>query len=257
MSINKELSNREFLQREYDFRHQPYEKELEFYAAIKAGDIELVKKLYTPFSADGFGKLSEDSIRNIKYHLTITIAMTARFCIDGGMPSETAFTMSDIFINRLDLCTTEKQLSDLHLEMILEYTKRMKKISSGEAFSKQVLMCIDYIYDNIYNEIKIQDIADHIGFTPQYISKLFKKQVGVTLSDYIMSKRIQTAENMLKYTDYAPIDIANYLCFSSHSHFISAFKKRTGLTPKQYREKYYRIYSFDDKNNDKKNDKKG
>lgn len=251
MSINKELSNREILQKEYDFRHQPYERELEFYAAIKSGNIELVKKLYTPFTAEGFGKLSDDPIRNIKYHLTITIAMVARFCIDGGMPSETAFTLSDIFINKLDLCTNEDQLADLHIEMIIEYTKRMKKISSGEAFSKQVLMCIDYIYDNIYSEIRVQDIAAHIGITPQYISRLFKKQVGVTLSDYIMTRRIQTAENMLKYTDYAPIDIANYLCFSSQSHFIAAFKKHTGLTPKQYREKYYKIYSFDE-NNDKK-----
>jgi AraC-like DNA-binding protein len=241
MNISKELSQREFIQRECNIRHSPYEKELEFYAAVRAGEIENVKRLYTPLAVEGYGKLSEDKIRNIKYHLIISIAMIARFCIEGGMPTETAYTISDIYINRLDVTDSETQLSEIHKDMILEYTKRMKQISSGEAYSKHILMTIDFIYDNIYKGVRVQDIAERLELSPQYLSKLFKKEVGMTISDYIMSKRIQAAENMLKYSDYNPIDIGNYLNFSSHSHFIASFRKHTGLTPKQYREKYFRI----------------
>ena len=241
MSINRELNYREFFQRENGLLHSPYEKELEFYAAVSSGNIERVKELYTPLAVEGYGKLSKDKIRNIKYHLVITIALIARFCIEAGMPTETAYTISDIYINRLDESTTEQQLSDIHRETFLEYAKRMQKLNSGDAYSKHILMCIDLIYDNIYKGIRVGELADELGLTPQYLSKLFRSEVGMTISEYIMSRRIQAAENMLKFSDYTPLDISNYLNFSSHSHFISAFRRHTGMTPKQYRESYFRM----------------
>ncbi|MBR6045333.1 MAG: helix-turn-helix domain-containing protein [Ruminococcus sp.] len=241
MSINRELNYREFYQREHGLLHSPYEKELEFYAAVSSGNIERVKELYTPLAVEGYGKLSSDPIRNIKYHLIITIALIARFCIEAGMPTETAYTISDIFINRLDESTTKEQLSDIHRETFLEYARRMQKLNSGEAYSKHILVCLDLIYDNIYKGVRVQELADKLGLTPQYLSKLFKQEVGVTISDYIMSRRIQAAENMLKFSDYSPLDIGNYLNFSSHSHFIYCFRRKTGMTPKQYRENYFRM----------------
>lgn len=241
MSINKELSDREFRQRETGLLHSPYERELEFYSAVSSGNVDRVKELYTPLAVEGYGKLSQDPIRNIKYHLVITIALIARFCIEAGMPMETSYTISDIFINRLDVSTTEQQLSDIHREVFIEYAKRMQKVNSGEAYSKHVLLCLDMIYNNIYNGIRVQELADKLGLTPQYLSKLFKQEVGVTISDYIMSRRIQAAKNMLKFSDYSPLDIGNYLNFSSHSHFISCFRKHTGMTPRQYRESYFRL----------------
>ena len=241
MSINKELAQREFVQREYGKLHSPYEKELEFYSAVAAGDIERVKELYTPLAVEGYGRLSEDNLRNIKYHLVITIALIARFCIEAGMPTETSYTISDIYINRLDVSTSEEQLREIHREVFLEYAKRMQTVNSGEAYSKHILMCLDLIYDNIYSGIRVSELADKLGLSAQYLSKLFRQEVGVTISEYIMSRRIKAAENMLKYSDYSSIDIGNYLNFSSHSHFISAFRKHTGFTPKQYREEYFRV----------------
>ncbi|SFB66819.1 helix-turn-helix domain-containing protein [Ruminococcus albus] len=241
VGINKELSHREFIQRETGETHSPYEKELEFYSAVAAGNIERVRKLYTPLAVEGYGKLSDDPVRNVKYHLTITIALIARFCIEKGLPTETSYTISDIFINKLDVATDLLQLEDIHREVFIEYAKRMQKVNSGNAYSKHVLMCLDIIYDNIYNGVRVQEIADRLGLTPQYLSKLFKQEVGMTISEYIMSRRIQAAENMLKFSEYTPLDIGNYLNFSSHSHFIACFRKHTGLTPKQYRENYFRI----------------
>lgn len=241
MSIDKELLNREHFQSENDIRHIPYQREMEFYSAVKSGDVNKVKELYMPLSVEGQGKLSKDPIRNFKYHLIISIAMITRFCIEGGMPSETAYTISDIYINKLDVCDSISALADIHKDMIIYYAKRMQKISAGEAYSKHTITCINMIYENIYNGIRVKDIADKLGLSPQYISKLFKSEVGMNISDYIMSRRIQAAENMLKFSEYNAEDIGNYLNFSSHSHFISAFKKYTGKTPKQFREEFFRV----------------
>ncbi|MCR5121768.1 MAG: helix-turn-helix domain-containing protein [Ruminococcus sp.] len=241
MSINKELSDREFAQREQGRLHSPYERELEFYSAVSAGDIERVKEFYSPLAVEGCGRLSADPLRNLKYHLIITIALMARFCVQAGMSMETAYTISDIYINRLDVSVNERQLNDIHREAFLEYARRMRKVNSGEAYSKHIVKCIDMIYNNIYSGIRVRELADLLGLSPQYLSKLFKSEVGVNISEFIMSRRIRAAENMLKYSEYSPLDIGNFLNFSSHSHFIACFRKATGCTPKQYREHFFRV----------------
>lgn len=240
MEINRELSKRQFMQKENDYHHSPYETELEFYSAVRAGDLETVKHLYTPLDTNGKGRLSKDDLRNVKYHLVITIAMLCRFCIEGGLDPETAYTISDIYINKCDECRNEESVMAVHKEVIVYYTKQMKKAASQNVYSKHILMCFDCIFDNIYKGVTVNQIADELKITPQYLSKLFREEVGVKISDFIMSKRIQAAENMLRYSEYSPLDIANYLAFSSHSHFIACFKKQTGLTPKQYRDQFFR-----------------
>ena len=240
MNIFKELSKREFLQREYDYHHSSYQKELEFFHAVCSGDEELVKSLFTPIGIESHGKLSRDPLTNVKYHYVITIAMLTRFCIEVGMNPEKAYTISDIYIEKLDDCRNVKSVNELHYEALMYYTKECKKMSSKTACSKHVLMAVDYIYDNIYSGVSIEEMAKELKITPQYLSRLFKAEMGMNLSEFIMAKRIETAENMLRYSEYSPLDIGNYLSFSSHSHFISAFKKKTGMTPKQYRDIYFR-----------------
>lgn len=236
----KELAYKAFLNREYEFRHSPYEQEFEFYDCVKSGDVGTVAKLMTPLGSSGSGVLSEDPLRNLKYHFVVTIALITRFCVEGGMEMETAYTLSDLYIMKADKCGSEQELRELHREAVLEFTRLMNKLSYGNVYSKPVIMTMDYIYDNLHSKISETDIADYVSLSPSYISRLFKKEVGVTISAYISIKRVETAQNMLKYSDFSPSDIGNYLAFTSHSHFISVFRKYTGMTPNEFRKRYYR-----------------
>lgn len=249
----KELTYVAFMNREYDFKHSPFEKEFEFYDCVKSGDTERVKKLMTPLGSGGSGNLSEDFIRNLKYHFIVTIALITRFCVEGGMEMETAYTLSDLYILKMDKCTSEAEIHRLHSEAVLDFTAQMKNVSRKTVYSKPVILTMDYIYDNLHSKISAQDIASEVSLSVPYLSRLFHKEVGVTISTYIAVKRIETAQNMLKYSDYPPIDIGNYLAFNSHSHFISTFKKYTGMTPNEFRKKYYRSnWSAERKNKAKK-----
>ncbi|MBO5292841.1 MAG: helix-turn-helix transcriptional regulator [Lachnospiraceae bacterium] len=73
-----------------------------------------------------------------------------------------------------------------------------------------------------------------------YLSKLFHKEIGIPVSEYIMLQKVEKAKNLLCYSDYSIVDIANYLTFSSQSHFIQVFQKFAGLTPRKYRDRYFR-----------------
>ena len=62
MEINRELSKRQFMQKENDYHHSPYETELEFYSAVREGDLETVKRLYTPLDTNAKTTLETSSI---------------------------------------------------------------------------------------------------------------------------------------------------------------------------------------------------
>lgn len=240
MNINKALTDTTFKNREYMITHLPYEKEMAFYQSIKMGNIEEARRLFKPLGGANFGILSEDSLRNLKYHLVITIAFITRYCIEGGMEMETAYTLSDIYIMRVDKCTSKEEINAIHLEVVDDFAKRMHAIIKNGIFSKPVVTCLDYIYDNLHNKITLGDMAKETGMSAPYLSKLFHKEVGITVSQYIMQKRVEAAENLLKYSDYSCIEISNYLCFNSESYFIQVFKNYAKMTPKEYREKFFR-----------------
>lgn len=242
MDIDKKLSHIEFLNREHNISHLSYDREMLFFQNIKLGNIDEVHRLYKPFTGDDMGKLSDDKLRNLKYHLIVTIALITRCCIEGGMEMETAYNLSDIYIRNVDACRTEKDIQQLHLEVIEDFTKRMQSVHKTTLFSKPIVICLDYIYDHLHTKISLEELAEQAGLSSSYLSRLFHKEVGVTISQYITGKRIQAAENLLKYSEYSFIEITNYLCFSSESHFIHTFKKYTGYTPKVYREIFFRTH---------------
>lgn len=243
----KELTYKAFLNREYNFRHSPFEKEFEFYDCVKSGNTDSVLRLMTPLAGSGSGQLSEDSLRNLKYHFIVTVALITRFCVEGGMEMESAYTLSDLYILKMDKCVNEEQVHALHREVVLDFTEHMNRIAREEVYSKPVIMAMDYIYDNLHSPIALEDIAEYTGVSPSYMSRLFHSEVGVTVSVYIAVKRVETAGNMLRFSDYSLSDIGNYLAFSSSSHFICTFKKYTGMTPGEFRKRYYRS-NWEDKN---------
>lgn len=240
MSVNYQFYNNQFQDRENNTRHITYDKEFLFYNAVKEGNLEKVKEFMVPLQSEGLGKLSDNPVRNMKYHLIITIALISRFCIEGGMLPEEAYSLSDIYIQKLDKLGAEWSVKELHETVILDYVTRMQKIKCSKSYSKQTYLVIDYIYDHLHEKIDLNTLAEISGMNKSYLCELFKKETGTTIGDYIMNMKIDSAKNMLMYSDYTFMDIATTLGFSSHSHFISCFKKITSYTPKQYKDEFFR-----------------
>ncbi len=245
MVSSKDLANREFIQREYSFSHRPYSLEFEYYDLIVNGKIDEVKAGFTTLGGEGAGRLSVNDVNNVRYHYVITAALIARYCIANGMDMETAFNLSDYYINLADTCTTVEEIEKVHFDSVCDYTERMKRIRKKNVCSKPVIMALDYIYDNLHSKIGIKEIADHVGLSTTYLSRIFHSETGTPLSEYIIKCRVQAAENMLMYSEYSSDEIANYLAFSSQSHFINVFKKHTGMTPREYRLTHYRTEASD------------
>lgn len=237
----KELTHAEFYMREYSIVHTPVENEMSFYESIKRGDMDEVNRLFTPLGGEGYGVLSLDELTNLKYHLIITIAFITRFCVEGGMERETAYNLSDIYIRQADKARLIEQIHILHKNAVLDFTERMAANArkKGMFYSKAVVDCFEYVYNHLNEKILLSDIAQSVGLSVSYLSDLFHKETGTTIAAYILKKRLETAARMLIYSEYEASEIAQYLAFSSHSHFIAQFKKAYGCTPGEYRSHNY------------------
>lgn len=243
IDLKKEWCQQELKKSEEDLKHRPLEEEYTFYQAVSSGDMDFVQENCNQgaFSnPDGMGLLSTNPLTNIKYHFVITTAMITRYCVEAGMELEQAYRLSDFYIKKLDAYTSIDAIEKLHDSMALDFTGKMLLLKKNAVISKSIVQCMEYIYNHINRRITVQDLAEHTGLSPSYLSRLFKKELGISISDYILEKKIEKAQNFLKYSDYSLIEIANYLAFSSQSHFIQAFKKMVGVTPKKYRDHHYR-----------------
>ncbi len=217
-----------------------YERELEFYNAVKQGDLKKLKKLMVPLEDERLGILSKNPLRNLKYHLITTIALITRFCIEGGLPLNIAYSLSDSYIQQIDLATDKEMISFLHRDLIYDYASKMKDLRSTPGISQAIKRTIDYIVDNIQKRVTLDKISRAVGINRTYLCELFKKETGVSIQRYITKLKIEAAVNMLAYEDFSVLEISDYFSFSSSSHFCSVFKKETGLSPNAYRRANYR-----------------
>ena len=245
MKISNEIVKQQFVQREYGLAHPTYDNELDFYQLVSSGDVKALSGMLLAREEDAEvlaarGILSEDKVRNRRYHEIVLVAMISRFCIEEGMEEMESYNLSDFYINKLDKAQTTQQVIEIHNQIIMDYAKRMRQVKKKTVISPHCVKAMDYVYDHLHERIDVWEVAEFVGVERSYLSKLFHKEVGQTISDYIMEKKLQTARNMLLYSDFSCTEISQYLAFASGSYFAKCFKTKYGATPNSYRRINYR-----------------
>ena len=222
--------------------HREPGEEFLFYRAVAAGLIDAVQENCDRGAfenLEGTGRLSNDPVTNLRYHFVVATAMITRFCTEGGMPMEEAFTLSDEYIRRMDCCTNIPEIIYVHHQMAMDFVCRMRQLHRNAASSKQVAQAIDYIYVHIMDRITVNELAAAISISPTHLSRIFKQETGISVSEYIRQRKIDMAKNLLRFSGYDYVEIAVMLSYSSQSHFIQHFRSQTGMTPKAYRKQNY------------------
>ena len=237
--IERSLARLTLEQRERNFHHYSYSEDLRQYELMKRGDPEAVKEGERMFRGPNTGSLSDDPLTNFRYLFVASVTMACRFCIEGGMPAEVAYNLSDLYIRKMDLSTSVDEIFSLHSTMFHDFTSRMQELLRAQNYSLPVHQVMEYVSRHLQEPLTVEKLAVVAQRTPSYLSTLFKKETGLSLSGYIRRERIDMARQLLRYTDYSCLEIAEYLCFSSDSHFSKVFRECTGFTPTDYRRKYF------------------
>ncbi len=240
MKARNELNYQLFLQKTGDIAREPYNVEQERYRDICNGDTEEVeKRLSAETCVIEVNRFSKDEQRNLRYHVVLAASEIAKTCMACGMGHDEAYTLADIYIRKADECNSTDALLVLYEELQLDFAERMGEIKKEQVVSLHVRRCIDYIYEHLKEDLTVKSLAKLCGLTPSYLSRLFAEETGVNLKQFVLNAKIDTAQNLLRYTELAYSDIAVSLNFSSQSAFIYTFRKITGTTPKKYREEHY------------------
>ena len=106
----QKLYYQQFIRREHNARRHKYNEELKMYNLIKAGDMSSMEDNMRLFVSSKVGHLSDNPLQDKKYLFVASTTLTTRFCIEGGMDEDVAYTASDLYIQRLDQCRTLEEV---------------------------------------------------------------------------------------------------------------------------------------------------
>lgn len=237
----KSLVETLFEQREQQIQHISYEQELRLFRTIRTGDTSKIPQIIMALKGNHTSHLSKNPLQNLRYLFVVSISQVCRFAIEGGVNMEKAFCSSDLFIQKMDTFSTQEEILNLYEQVLYFYATEVQKSQKKELHaSGKIRLSIDYIHNHLHEKLTVKTIATEVGLSPNYYSSLFKKEIGNSVISYIHSVRVQAACNMLHFSEYTSQEIADYLGFSSYSHFCSIFKQYIGQTPLQYRDYHFR-----------------
>nr|WP_305146746.1 AraC family transcriptional regulator [Blautia marasmi] len=121
---------------------------------------------------------------------------------------------------------------------IEELTKRVCELKTKRHTSSYTEQCKDYVKKHFKEKVYLDDIAGKLGISSSYLSRIFKRETGICIQDYVNDIRIERAANLLIYSEESIPRIAEYVNFPSQSYFGKIFKAKKNMTPRQYRESY-------------------
>lgn len=142
--------------------------------------------------------------------------------------------ISTKYAKKLERCTSISQLHNLYTEMIHDYCELCKS-QSAVGYSFNTYKVIHYIQLNINQDLSLHSIAKAIGFSSSYLSRSFKKETGMTITQYINKKRIDLATRLLKSTSLTIREISQECGVSDFNYFTKIFYKEIGSTPLEFR----------------------
>lgn len=206
---------------------------------VKNGQVEQLADLFEAVPKIQAGKMAKDTLRQSKNMFICAATIISRAAIEGGLAPQSAFKLSDLYIQKCEILREPGALLALMREMSLDFAGRVRAHNYGSAQeSKLFENCTQYIKQHLFSRILVKDMAESLGMSPSYLSSRFSATTGKTLTQFIQEQKVLEAKLLLRYTEKSIADIAMHLAFSSQSHFQNAFKQQVTLTPLAYRRQY-------------------
>ncbi len=216
--------------------HDTYFFEQEYYGYVEKGDVEGLTAFIKNIPTFSEGTIASDSLRQAKNIFITSIALTTRHAISGGLDIETAYLLSDSYIQEVERMSSATAITRLNATAIIDFTKRVAESKIPSGMSKDIFKAIQYISNHVNQNITVEEVSDYLQMDRSTLSKKFKRELGFNISSYIMRKKLEEAKSLLANSDRTISEISAYLCFSTQSYFQNVFKKKYGITPKEYRE---------------------
>jgi len=125
------------------------------------------------------------------------------------------------------------ELSTLQEELMTEALEARQ----GET-SRPIRQAKQYVHKHYAENITLEEVCDHVGFSVAYFSALFKKETGEGFAKYLMRVRMDEAKTLLRETGLSVTEICERVGYNDRKHFTQTFHKIAGVNPAEYRKLY-------------------
>lgn len=212
-----------------------YNAERELMQAVSQGAIHKIEKIFSNPSAFAFEKRTDDPVRNMKNYLIISNTLLRKAAEYGSVHPFYIDGLSTEFAKRIEKVKTVSEANEFFGEMMRKYCALVKKHSMKD-YSLLIQKVMTIIDADLTADLGLKRLAEILNVNASYLSALFKKETGKTLTEYVTVKRVDHAAYLLRSTNLQIQTIAQHCGVFDVNYFAKIFRKYTGKSPKEYRE---------------------
>ncbi|WP_350344052.1 AraC family transcriptional regulator [Proteinivorax tanatarense] len=222
----------------FDLESASYMFEKELLDYINKGDTTKAVEIFNEF-AMRFTGLTKNRLRGFKNNLIGLTSLISYQLIEQGVPAHCAKNKNQTYIQMIEDADSEKETIKIGVKFIIDYIHIVISQKQNKEYSSHIKKAVDFMHCHLEDELSLDKVSQYVNLNRSYFSSQFKKEMGVTFNQYLISLKIEKSKFYLVHSDKYIIDIAVKLGFNSQSYFCAIFKKNTGLSPKQFRNSHY------------------
>lgn len=205
--------------------------------AVRQGQTRRVESFLSRISPSAFEQRISDPVRNLKNYCIITNTLLRKAAEQGGVHPIYIDKISSGFAHKIEQLSSPAAGSALIGEMAHSYCRLVREHTT-KGYSSPIQKAVLLIEGNLSGDLSLTRLAKELNVNSSYLSTLFKKETGKTVTDFITARRVSHAKHLLK-SSRLQVQTVGQLCgFEDVHYFSKVFKRLTGDTPKQYRQNH-------------------
>lgn len=212
-----------------------YELENKMLTAIQNGNVDEALALHTQIKLTVSGlKRLKDDLLNYKYRAYLQNTLFRKTIEKANVNLLVIDEISARYAALIDEAETIENLETVSHDMVRNYTETALKVNALQ-HSPKINKVIQYIEMYLDQPLTLNELAQSVKLSPTYLSRIFSKETGMGIPQYILELRLKKACNLIRTTDMSIEQVAKYVGFTRQSYFSQRFKDQYGATPMQYR----------------------
>ena len=210
-----------------------YEVENKMLEAVSKGDDRRAHEFYQKFQTYQLRPRTDNALQNKRHGVIILNTLFRKSAESGGVHPLYIDDLSGKFAVLINEARTERELEHLSTDMLHKYCLLVRN-HSMTGYSQVIKEVISYIDFHYAEDLNLTFFAEMFSLSKNYLSGLFKKESGMTLTDYIHQVRIRRAITMINSSSLPITTVAASCGYNDMNYFIRLFKRTYGMSPKQY-----------------------
>lgn len=216
---------------------QPYslQKEQELASALRKGDKAQAFKLLDDLLSSIVQRFSGDT-KGIKARITEIMVVMSRAAIEGGASLRELLSINSTFMEELTQLDSSEYMYSWLAKVMEQFLNSVMK-AKDEKYQNIISKSVEFIRSNYSSRITVDDIARAVYISPSYLSRVFRKEFGCTVLEFLTKARVEESKKLLVKPEYTVSRVALETGFEDSSYFSKVFRRVEGISPSNYRQK--------------------